>query len=58
MVAASHLNFVIAVLNDDAIDFGSLEVDHVLGLAFRFFRARLFKLKKSEVSENCQNNHS
>jgi len=45
-------------LNDDAIDFGSIEVDHVLRLAFVLFRARLFKLKKSEVGENRQNNRS
>ena len=55
---ASYLDLFVAILNDDAIDFGSIEADDVLGLALRFFRARLFNLKESEVGKNSNRNRS
>jgi len=52
IVAASYLDLFVAILNDDAINFGSIELDDVLCLALRFFGARLSNLKEFEVSKD------
>src|SRR5262249_6549048 len=54
VVATSHFDPFIAILDNDAIDLFSIEVEDILRLAGRFFRAWLFDLKKSQVSENAE----
>ena len=58
VVAASYFYFFIAILNDDAIDLASIEIDHVLRLPPGLLRARVFHLKEPEVREHTEHNDS
>src|SRR5205823_2736703 len=49
--AASYFNLLIAILNDDAVDFASVEIDNVLGLPSCLLRARPLHFKEPEVSD-------
>src|SRR5215208_3866857 len=56
VVAASDLDLLIAVLNHNSIDLGSIEINHVLRLTTGFFRAWPLHFKKSEISDASERN--
>jgi len=47
---------LIAIFNDDAVDFVSVEIDQVLCLLLGFLRARPFHFKEPEVSDTSDRN--
>ena len=51
-VRAFQLDLVVAVLNDNAVDFIAIEIDDILGAPVRFFRVRPFAFEK--LDENDQ----
>src|SRR6266700_3838833 len=56
VVAAPYFYFFIAILNDDAVDLASIEIDHVLRLPPGLLRVRLFHLKEPEVGKHSKHN--
>ncbi len=56
VVAASDLDLLVAVLNHDSVDLGSIKIDHVLRLTPGFFRARPLHFEKSEISDASERN--
>src|SRR5262249_11175685 len=56
VVATSDLDLLIAVLNHDTVDFGSIGIDHVLRLTTGFFRARPLHFEEFEISDACERN--
>src|SRR5207248_11337313 len=56
VVAASELDLLVAVLNHDSVDLGSIKIDHVPRLTPGFFRARPLHFEKSEISDASKRN--
>jgi hypothetical protein len=51
VISASYFDLLVAILNDDSIDFVSVEIDHVLRSLPGFLRARSLHFEKAEVSD-------
>ena len=52
-VTSSQFDFLVAVLNHNAVDFVPVEVEDVLGLTFGFLSARLLHLKEPQVGKDA-----
>src|SRR5439155_18593255 len=52
----AYFDFLIAILNIDAVDFVSVEIDYVLSLPLCLLRAQPLHFKEPEVSEASERN--
>ena len=51
IIATPYLDLLIAILDNNAIDLGSIEIDHVPGLPLGFFGAGPLYFEEPEVSD-------
>ena len=51
-----YFDFLIAILNNDAVDFVSIKTDDILGLSPRLLRAWPLHFKEPEVSDASDHN--